>query len=210
MTERHNYSDELVGKTEQEKGIHVRAKWDANYQISKAIIIEVDSDEMKVNALFDTLEGIRQSEKEKKNKPAQRSQRMTNLDRTESERNKRNELNNQRLFSSGIRGNRQDHKGGGEDEGSDKDEGPGPITKIVGRRRLKMPLRKGTKRTRSTLESSGESSLSSRPSSGADRDARKTYNVDSEDGKSDIAEFQDYVNEQEWSENDWARGPEGK
>ena len=51
-----------MGKDELEKGMHVRARWNAAFRISKAIIVEVNSDIHKVNALFGTLDGIRNSE----------------------------------------------------------------------------------------------------------------------------------------------------
>ena len=62
MSERHSYSDEMIGKQEFEKGIHVRAQYSPHFPICKAIIIAVDSDIGKINALFDTLDEIRKSE----------------------------------------------------------------------------------------------------------------------------------------------------
>ncbi|GAU89819.1 hypothetical protein RvY_02323 [Ramazzottius varieornatus] len=170
VTERHSCSDELIGKQEFEKGIHIRAKWDERYQIFRVIIVAVESDVEKIYALFDTLEGIRQSEGRKKNAPAKRSSRMVNTERAESDRNKRNELSNRRLFESTDCRKRQHRSEDGEDEESDSDTAPGPIVKSAVQYKPKISFRKSTKRSRSSSASSVEGSRSSNSSSNAAKD----------------------------------------
>ncbi|GAU87278.1 hypothetical protein RvY_00157 [Ramazzottius varieornatus] len=211
MTERHSCSDELIEKQEFEKGIHIRAKWDERYQISKAIIVEVESDVEKINALFDTLEGIRQSEvRRNKNAPAKRSSRMVNTERAESDRNKRRELNNRRLFKSTDCRKRQHRTEDGEDEESDSDTAPGPIVKSAVQYKPKISFRKSTKRSRSSSASSVVGSRSSNAPSNAAKDRHNKSDIDRDRSHSKSAEFGEVENEDEWSENDWTREPEGK
>ena len=44
LTERYSYSSDLIGKEILEKGMRVRAEWNTEFRISKAIIVAVDAE----------------------------------------------------------------------------------------------------------------------------------------------------------------------
>ena len=44
LTKRHSYSSDLIGKEILEKGMRVRAEWNTEFRISKAIIVAVDAE----------------------------------------------------------------------------------------------------------------------------------------------------------------------
>ena len=62
LTERHTHSNDLFGKDQLEKGMRIRAKWNTQFRISKAIVVAVGADVNEINALFDTLDGLRKAE----------------------------------------------------------------------------------------------------------------------------------------------------